>query len=138
VANTKSSTVMVAPRIKRQTVGLKTSRLGSVKGQEVCSSIPRADRFWTHPVSLQDYQELHPPDKVPQMGDQPPASICCRSHERVAFHISPFCVHIVRSSYARGYFICNLFYIAHLHTRLTNTIVQFCAITAHFRTRNTL
>jgi hypothetical protein len=41
----------VAPCAKRQTVGLRTRRLGSVKGQEVFSSIPRADRFWTHPVA---------------------------------------------------------------------------------------
>jgi len=126
VANTKSGAAMVAPCAKRQTVGLRTRRLGSVKGQEVLSSIPRADRFWTHPVA---YARLPGATATTKK---------CPKWETDHQHPSVAEVkHALRFRFPRHVddLACNLLYIA-VFIRDIQKITKFYVITVHFRTSN--
>ena len=118
----KSGAAMVAPCAKRQTVGLRSRRLGSVKGQEVLSSIPRADRFWTHPVA---YARLPGATATTKK---------CPKRETDHQHPSVAEVkHALRFRFPRHVddLACNLLYICDLQK-----IAKFYVITAHFHTSN--
>ena len=118
---------MVAPCAKRQTVRLRTRRLGCVKGQEVLSSIPCADRFWTHPVA---YARLPGATATTKK---------CPKWETDHQHPSVAKVkHALRFWFPRHMddLACNLLYIAVFICDIQK-ITKFYVITAHFRTSNT-
>ena len=123
---------------KRQTLGLRTRRVGSLKGQEVFILFDTTCRPVLDPPSLR----CKPPKsyshhaEVPEMGDRPPTSICCQSQERVAFHTSLSACTLYAVRRHVDDLVCSLLYIAlFTHTAYKQTS-QLNAITANFRTSN--